>query len=202
MTACGAGASRRAAATTSARHPDPTVPAARPQAIEPDAGDDATGSTRASGTPAPARPGLDAPATITRAPAKGAASTAQVRLALHRLEVAQRRYRLRAAAFGKDLLDPSQLPAGRWFESVASFYDDFGDGVACGGVLEPTTIGVANRTLPCGTEVIFRYGERAIEVPVIDRGPYVAGREWDLTAATAVALGFPGLGPIRWQLAG
>jgi rare lipoprotein A (peptidoglycan hydrolase) len=33
-------------------------------------------------------------------------------------------------------------------------------------------------------------------VPVIDRGPYVRGREWDLTQATAKALGVPGTGRI------
>jgi rare lipoprotein A len=37
-------------------------------------------------------------------------------------------------------------------------------------------------------------------VPVIDRGPYVAGREWDLTGATARALGFSGAGVI-WSTA-
>jgi len=38
-------------------------------------------------------------------------------------------------------------------------------------------------------------------VPVIDRGPYIPGRDWDLTGAAAEALGFPGLGAIQWQLA-
>jgi len=37
-------------------------------------------------------------------------------------------------------------------------------------------------------------------VPVIDRGPYIVGREWDLTGAAADALGFPGLGSIEWSL--
>jgi rare lipoprotein A (peptidoglycan hydrolase) len=36
---------------------------------------------------------------------------------------------------------------------------------------------------------------------VIDRGPYIAGREWDLTGATADALAFPGLGQIQWATA-
>ena len=36
----------------------------------------------------------------------------------------------------------------------------------------------------------------SIRVPVIDRGPYVAGREFDLTAATKRALGFGDLGTI------
>ena len=83
--------------------------------------------------------------------------------------------------------------------AVASWYYDAGLATGCGF---NARYGVANKTLPCGTKVIFRYGNRAIEVPVIDRGPYIPGREWDLTGATAEALRFPGLGPIQWRLAG
>src|SRR5205085_1413452 len=43
-------------------------------------------------------------------------------------------------------------------------------------------------------------GGKAIRVPVIDRGPYIAGREWDFTGATAAALGFPGLGVVEWRI--
>jgi rare lipoprotein A (peptidoglycan hydrolase) len=35
-----------------------------------------------------------------------------------------------------------------------------------------------------------------VRVPVIDRGPFVAGREYDLTQATAQRLGFQGHGAI------
>ena len=68
----------------------------------------------------------------------------------------------------------------------ASYYGPglYGNGVACGGTLKPGTLGVANKTLPCGTKVKLRYHGRSITVPVIDRGPYVAGREYDLTEAT------------------
>jgi rare lipoprotein A len=78
----------------------------------------------------------------------------------------------------------------------ASYYGPglYGNGVACGGTLEPGTLGVANKTLPCGTRVKLRYHGRQITVPVIDRGPYVAGREYDLTEATKDALDFPGVG--------
>jgi rare lipoprotein A len=78
----------------------------------------------------------------------------------------------------------------------ASYYGPglYGNGVACGGTLEPGTLGVANKTLPCGTEVKLRYHDRSITVPVIDRGPYVAGRDYDLTEATRDRLGFPGVG--------
>ncbi|HEX3737788.1 MAG TPA: septal ring lytic transglycosylase RlpA family protein [Solirubrobacterales bacterium] len=80
----------------------------------------------------------------------------------------------------------------------ASYYGAglYGNGVACGGTLEPGTLGVANKTLPCGTKVKLRYHGRQVTVPVIDRGPYVAGRDYDLTEATKAALGFPGVGDV------
>ena len=90
-----------------------------------------------------------------------------------------------------------------WQTSVASVFTDFGLPIACqvnGGVLHRDDLGVANKTLPCGTMITFRYHGKGIRVPVIDRGPYIEGREWDLTGATAVALDFPGLGDIDWKI--
>ena len=43
---------------------------------------------------------------------------------------------------------------------------------------------------------------RSVTVPVIERGPYVAGAEWDLTGAATAALAFPGLGQIEWTVVG
>jgi hypothetical protein len=80
-------------------------------------------------------------------------------------------------------------------EVVASYYGG-GGSLACGGQLTSSTLGVANKTLPCGTLVTLRYGGRSVRVPVIDRGPFVPGREFDLTEATKAALGFPGLGAV------
>jgi rare lipoprotein A len=77
----------------------------------------------------------------------------------------------------------------------ASWYGGGGE-LACGGELTSTTIGVANKTLPCGTLITLRYGDRTLRVRVIDRGPYVAGREFDLTEATKQALGFGDLGEV------
>ena len=57
-------------------------------------------------------------------------------------------------------------------------------------------LGVAHKTLPCGTKVTLRHNGRRVRVPVIDRGPYVGAREYDLTAATARKLGFRGHGGI------
>ena len=80
----------------------------------------------------------------------------------------------------------------------ASYYGPglYGNGVACGGTLLPGTLGVANKTLPCGTKVTLRYRGHTVTVPVIDRGPYVAGRDFDLTTATKERLHFPGVGTV------
>jgi rare lipoprotein A len=77
----------------------------------------------------------------------------------------------------------------------ASWYGGGGT-MACGGALTSSTLGVANKTLPCGTLVTLRYGGHTVRVPVVDRGPYVAGREFDLTEATKRALGFGDTGNV------
>jgi hypothetical protein len=77
----------------------------------------------------------------------------------------------------------------------ASWYGG-GGSLACGGQLTSSTMGVANKTLPCGTLVTLRYNGRIVSVPVVDRGPYVAGRDFDLTEATKRALGFEGVGEV------
>jgi peptidoglycan lytic transglycosylase len=75
--------------------------------------------------------------------------------------------------------------------SFATWYGPglFGRHTACGQVLKRRTVGVANRTLPCGTLVELRYRGRHVTVPVIDRGPYgPAGANWDLTEGAAERL--------------
>jgi rare lipoprotein A len=77
----------------------------------------------------------------------------------------------------------------------ASWYGGGGP-LACGGTLTDSRLGVAHKTLPCGTLVRLHLGNRTVQVPVIDRGPYVAGRDYDLTPATKRALGFGDIGEI------
>ena len=77
-------------------------------------------------------------------------------------------------------------------QSLASWYNDAGN-TACG---YHAGLGVANRTLPCGTKVRIRYGGRSVTATVDDRGPFVGGRDWDLNQNTASALGFGGVGTI------
>jgi rare lipoprotein A (peptidoglycan hydrolase) len=65
----------------------------------------------------------------------------------------------------------------------------YGNKMACGQTLTHRTLGVAHKRLPCGTKVALRFRGRTIVVPVVDRGPYSHGIEYDLTAATAAKLG-------------
>jgi rare lipoprotein A len=65
----------------------------------------------------------------------------------------------------------------------------YGHRTACGTRLTRHTLGVAHKRLPCGTNVALRYRGRTVVVPVIDRGPYSRGVDYDLTAATARTLG-------------
>jgi hypothetical protein len=82
--------------------------------------------------------------------------------------------------------------------TFASYYGPglYGGALACGGRLNPGTIGVAHKTLPCGTKLTLRLGNRQVDARVIDRGPYVGGREFDLTAATKYRLGFGSTGNV------
>lgn len=112
------------------------------------------------------------------------------------LQTGSRRVRLRFPGDGADL--PAHRLLGRlnvYRLAEASWYGGGGT-LACGGSLTSGTLGVANKTLPCGTLVTLRYGSRSVRVPVVDRGPYVAGREFDLTEATKQALGFGDTGEV------
>jgi hypothetical protein len=89
------------------------------------------------------------------------------------------------------------------YDRSASFYGPgfYGKRTACGLAYTTTILGVAHRTLPCGTLVTFKNPSNGavITVPVIDRGPYVAGRTWDLSGAACLALGHCYTGPIYWK---
>jgi rare lipoprotein A (peptidoglycan hydrolase) len=104
--------------------------------------------------------------------------------------------RLRAVFKGdaRNAGDRSRSPLRVYDPQKATWYGPgfWGNGTACGQTLRSDTIGVAHRTLPCGTEVALLYQGRTIVVRVIDRGPYAHGAYWDLTQETAERLGFSG----------
>lgn len=80
--------------------------------------------------------------------------------------------------------------------ALASWYYD-GGSTACGF---HAGMGVANRTLPCGTRVTFYFGGRSVRAVVDDRGPYVWPRTWDLNQNVAGALGFTGVATVGYRM--
>jgi rare lipoprotein A len=98
---------------------------------------------------------------------------------------------------GSDIaFSPMQIAGATWYGP--GFY---GHQTACGQVLRPNTIGVAHRSLPCGTTVKFAYHGHSLITKVIDRGPYTKGNSWDLTNGAREALGFEGSGQVHYAVA-
>ena len=111
------------------------------------------------------------------------------------------KYRVKVRAKGNQRAAASGDRAGRviaYRKAFASYYGPgfYGNRTACGQTLTPDTLGVAHKTMPCGTKLTLRHGSKSVNVRVIDRGPYEAGREFDLTEATKNRLGFGSTGYI------
>jgi hypothetical protein len=93
----------------------------------------------------------------------------------------------------------------------ATWYNLSGRTTACGQRLRNRTLGVAHRSLPCGTKVVIGYRGHWVRTKVIDRGPYAKGakgaiakgapttkhaydRDWDMTQRVAHRLHFEAVG--------
>jgi hypothetical protein len=106
------------------------------------------------------------------------------------------RFRLRATVGGAGEAHASgatpELSLTVYKPAKATWYGPgfYGRTTACGLRMTTTLVGVAHKTLPCGTKVAVFYKGRAMTVPVVDRGPFRNGASWDLTYAAANALGF------------
>src|SRR5919199_3156032 len=104
------------------------------------------------------------------------------------------RFTVRAVAAGaaaRAATAAPTTPGTVYRPAVATWYGPglYGHHTACGQVLSHRIMGVAHRTLPCGTPVELELGGRTVTVPVIDRGPFSNGARYDLTSAAAQALG-------------
>jgi rare lipoprotein A len=103
-----------------------------------------------------------------------------------------------AASSDEELaFSPYQYAGASWYGGPSMW----GRKTACGQTLRPSTLGVAHKTLPCGTTVKFLYHGHVLITKVIDRGPYVKGRAWDLTQAASEALDLEGVGRVRYAIA-
>ena len=116
------------------------------------------------------------------------------------------RNRMRSPMSARARVRVSRGPAGKhglgrlnvYRYALASWYGPglYGNRLGCGGRLGTSQLGVAHKSLPCGTRVTLRHHGRVVRVPVIARGPYAGAREYDLTAATARRLKCEGHGSI------
>ena len=89
-----------------------------------------------------------------------------------------------------------------WSSAKVSWYGPgfYGRKTASGAVLTQGMRNVAHKTLPFGTRIEFVYKGASVIAVVNDRGPFVAGRTFDLGPGTAKALGFSGVGTVKWRV--
>jgi hypothetical protein len=100
--------------------------------------------------------------------------------------------------------DPGSIAKNPWrTDPEISWYGPglIGNGTACGQTLTRSLVGVAHRSLPCGTKITFRYQGTTLTMPVVDRGPFVGGRIFDLTYGACKKLDHCHTGPIQWRYA-
>ena len=100
-------------------------------------------------------------------------------------------------ASGTPAAETANATTPKFRPAWASWYGPglIGNALGCGGTLRTTSIGVAHKTLACGTRLRI-CAKRCHDARVIDRGPYVAGREFDLTMELARRVGLSGVGRI------
>lgn len=107
------------------------------------------------------------------------------------------------AASGSSKADPTQQLTGNgeWKTAVASHYGrNFTGRGASGEAIGPYSMIVAHKTLPFGTLIEFEYNGKRCVAKVADRGPHVAGREFDLGPGVVRVLGFSGVHQVRYRL--
>jgi rare lipoprotein A len=72
---------------------------------------------------------------------------------------------------------------------------------ACGEAFTSETQGIAHPVLPCGVKIYIRFRGKEVLTQVVDRGPNVPGRDFDITKALADRLGLHGAQIIHWRYA-
>ena len=91
-----------------------------------------------------------------------------------------------------------------WHTATVSYYLENGKLTADGTVMRADSMWVAHKSLPFGTLIEFAYGGKKMTLPVRDRGPYIKGREFDISDAAAGFFGIKSKGVVqmKWRKAG
>jgi hypothetical protein len=101
------------------------------------------------------------------------------------------------------LPDAAPAPGGGWYHALAAPapLPKKPRRTSCGQTLNDKTVGLAHPTLPCNAKLFIEFGGKRVLTAVIDRGPYGAGREFQLTKALADQIGLHDVQEIRWRFA-
>lgn len=75
-----------------------------------------------------------------------------------------------------------------------------GRATASGDPFDPSAFTAAHPTLPFGTRLAVTYDGRTVEVVVNDRGPWISGRDLDLSRAAFAELAPLGAGVIHVRI--
>jgi rare lipoprotein A (peptidoglycan hydrolase) len=145
-------------------------------------------------------------ATLTFDPVARSAGVLDERMTLREPDSVAQPPRVRPKA-AQPAAKPAVVRKLRWrLDGNVSWYGPgfYGKRTACGLAMTQGLIGVAHRSLPCGTKVTFKNPSngRVVTARVVDRGPYVSGRQWDLTGGLCRALRHCYTGSIYWKLGG
>ena len=145
-------------------------------------------------------------ATLTLDPVARSAGVLDERMTLREPDSVAQPPRVRPKA-AQPQAKPAVVRKLRWrLDGNVSWYGPgfYGKRTACGLAMTQSLIGVAHRSLPCGAKVTFKNpaNGRVVTARVVDRGPYVSGRQWDLTGGLCRALRHCYTGSIYWKLGG
>ncbi len=107
-------------------------------------------------------------------------------------------------AGARRLVETTPVAEGPASTMMASYYgrELEGNAMANGQPFDADALTAAHKTLPFGTKLEVTYGGKSVQVTVTDRGPYVPGRDLDLSLAAARKLGLlsRGVAPVRVRI--
>ena len=99
-----------------------------------------------------------------------------------------------SSQYGAESYSTSQYGGGDVMMASYYGYELAGSPTASGEPFDPEAYTAAHKTMPPGTELQVSYGGSSVNVTVNDRGPYVAGRDIDLSQGAAEAIGLTAAG--------
>jgi hypothetical protein len=92
---------------------------------------------------------------------------------------------------------------GGWYEALAAPRPPGADAerTTCGLILTARSLGVTHPVLPCGANLLVRYGGETVLTEVIDNELQATGRQFELTSALAQLVGLDGTQEVEWRYA-